>query len=98
MRKLAKTLSVEATAPYNHVQNKTDILDGVRQTLCALNSLIFGSLLPTTVGFTLPRRGEAERDFVRELELLINGLVAAAASGPGTAWPLRGPARRRRDR
>ncbi|WP_410605164.1 TetR/AcrR family transcriptional regulator C-terminal domain-containing protein [Amycolatopsis sp. lyj-90] len=192
MRKLAKTLGVEAMALYNHVQNKTDILDGiaervysgieradpdspwpervrvtalniyralarhpvvpmalatdeanpkslralqplddlvgalyeagfeddgVRQTLGALNSLIFGSLLLTTVGFTMPRRGESEReqadlhlrrvdpevlphfsraipalrsadperDFVRALELLINGLVAAAASGPGTA-------------
>ncbi|AUI59688.1 TetR/AcrR family transcriptional regulator C-terminal domain-containing protein [Amycolatopsis sp. BJA-103] len=192
MRKLAKTLGVEAMALYNHVQNKTDILDGiaervysgieradpdspwpervrvtalniyralarhpvvpmalatdeanpkslralqplddlvgalyeagfeddgVRQTLGALNSLIFGSLLLTTVGFTMPRRGESEReqadlylrrvdpevlphfsraipalrsadperDFARALELLINGLVAAATSGPGTA-------------
>ncbi|MBB5850644.1 TetR family transcriptional regulator [Amycolatopsis umgeniensis] len=137
MRKLAKTLGVEAMALYNHVQNKTDILDGiaervysgieradadspwperirvtalniyralarhpvvpmalatdeanpdslralqplddligalyeagfddggVRQTLGALNSLIFGSLLLTTVGFTMPRRGEAEQE------------------------------------
>ncbi|WP_037309830.1 TetR family transcriptional regulator [Amycolatopsis orientalis] len=192
MRKLAKTLGVEAMALYNHVQNKTDILDGIaervysrieradpaapwpervrvtvlniyrvlaehpvvpmalatdeanpnslqallpiddlvgalyeagfegdgiRETLGALNSLIFGSLLLTTVGFTTVRRGEAEqeqmdpylrrvdpavlphfsralpslaaadseRDFARALDLLISGLVAAAASGRGTA-------------
>ncbi|WP_409490794.1 TetR/AcrR family transcriptional regulator C-terminal domain-containing protein [Amycolatopsis sp. cmx-11-12] len=190
MRKLAKTLGVEAMALYNHVQNKTDILDGIaervysgieradpdspwpervrstvlniyralarhpvvpmalatdeanpnslralrpiddlvgalyeagfeddgiRQTLGALNSLVFGSLLLTTVGFTTPRRGKTEqedhylrrvdpavlpnfsraipaltagdpeRDFTRALDLLITGLVAAAASGPGTA-------------
>ncbi|MFC9252697.1 TetR family transcriptional regulator [Amycolatopsis thailandensis] len=192
MRKLAKTLGVEAMALYNHVQNKTDILDGiaervyrgieradpgspwpervrvtvlntyralaehpvvpmalatdeanpnspqallplddligalyeagfgddgVRQTLGALNSLVFGSLLLTTVGFTKARKGEAEReqdeqflrridpailpnfsraipalqahdpepDFIRALDLLISGLVSAAASAPGTA-------------
>ncbi|MEV7554312.1 TetR family transcriptional regulator [Amycolatopsis sp. NPDC089917] len=192
MRKLAKTLGVEAMALYNHVQNKNDILDGiaervyrgieradpgspwpervrvtvlntylalaehpvvpmalatdeanpnsqqallsfddligalyeagfdddgVRQALGALNSLVFGSLLLTTSGFTKARKDEAEReqeeqllgridpavlpnfsraipalkahdpepDFIRALELLISGLVAAAASGPGTA-------------
>ncbi|WP_414940259.1 TetR/AcrR family transcriptional regulator C-terminal domain-containing protein [Amycolatopsis sp. cmx-11-51] len=192
MRKLAKTLGVEAMALYNHVQNKTDILDGIaervyseieradpdspwqervrvtvlnsyralarhpvvpmalvtdeanpnslralrpindlvgalyeagfeddgiRQTLGALNSLVFGSLLLTTAGFTTQRRGETEqertdhylrridpavlpnfsralpvltaadpeRDFARALDLLISGLVAATASGPGTA-------------
>lgn len=190
MRKLAKTLGVEAMALYNHVQNKTDILDGIaervysgieradpdspwqervrstvlniyralarhpvvpmalatdeadpnslralrpiddlvgalyeagfeddgiRQTLGALNSLVFGSLLLTTVGFTTQRHGnteredhylrrvdpavlpnfsraipaltaaDPERDFTRALDLLITGLVAAAASGPGTA-------------
>ncbi|MFJ8912520.1 TetR/AcrR family transcriptional regulator C-terminal domain-containing protein [Amycolatopsis sp. NPDC102389] len=185
MRKLAKTLGVEAMALYNHVRNKTDILDGIaervysgiepadpgapwpervrvtvlniyralarhpvvpmalatdeanpnslralrpvddlvgtlyeagfeddgiRQTLGALNSLVFGSLLLTTAGFTTTRRGEAEqeqmdhylrridpavlpnfsralpalkaadpeRDFIRALDLLISGLVAAA--------------------
>ncbi|OXM53072.1 TetR family transcriptional regulator [Amycolatopsis alba] len=192
MRKLAKTLGVEAMALYNHVQNKNDILDGIvervyrgveradpgspwpervrvtvlniyralaehpavpmalatdaanpnslqallpfddligalydagfdddglRQALGALNSLVFGSLLLTTTGFTKARKGEAEReqeqqllrridpsvlpnfsraipalkahdpepDFIRALDLLISGLVAASTSGPGTA-------------
>jgi AcrR family transcriptional regulator len=192
MRKLAKTLGVEAMALYNHVRNKTDILDGiaervysgieradpgapwpdrlrvtvlnlyralarhpvvpmalvtdeatpnslralqpiedlvgalyeagfdddgVRQTLGALNSLVFGSLLLTTAGFATERRGEAEReqmdhylrridpavlpnfsralpalttvdperDFTRALDILIDGLTSAAASGPKTA-------------
>ncbi|MEV6908800.1 TetR family transcriptional regulator [Amycolatopsis sp. NPDC051071] len=192
MRKLAKTLGVEAMALYNHVRNKTDILDGiaervysgieradpaspwqervrvtvlntyralarhpvvpmalatdeanpnsvrallptddligalyeagfdgdeVRQTLGALNSLVFGSLLLTTIGFTLDRDGEAEqekrdrylrrvdpavlpnfsralpalsavepeRDFIKALDILVDGLTSAAASGRGTA-------------
>ncbi|KFU77949.1 DNA-binding transcriptional regulator, AcrR family [Amycolatopsis lurida] len=144
MRKLAKTLGVEAMALYNHVKNKTDILDGIaervysgiepadpaapwpervratvlnlyralarhpvvpmalatdeanpnslralrpvedlvgalyeagfeddgiRQTLGALNSLVFGSLLLTTAGFTTTRRDEAGQDlYLRRID------------------------------
>ncbi|RSM75623.1 hypothetical protein DL991_26345 [Amycolatopsis sp. WAC 01375] len=144
MRKLAKTLGVEAMALYNHVRNKTDILDGIaervysgiepadpgapwpervrvtvlnlyralarhpvvpmalatdeanpnslrslrpvedlvgalyeagfeddgiRQTLGALNSLVFGSLLLTTAGFTTTRRDETGQDpYLRRID------------------------------
>ncbi|RSN54259.1 hypothetical protein DMH01_35425 [Amycolatopsis sp. WAC 04182] len=144
MRKLAKTLGVEAMALYNHVKNKTDILDGIaervysgieaadpeapwpervrstvlnlyralarhpvvpmalatdeanpnslralrpvedlvgalyeagfeddgiRQTLGALNSLVFGSLLLTTAGFTTTRRDDAGQDpYLRRID------------------------------
>ncbi|RSM53175.1 hypothetical protein DMH03_38765 [Amycolatopsis sp. WAC 01376] len=144
MRKLAKTLGVEAMALYNHVRNKTDILDGIaervysgiepadpgapwpdrvrvtvlnlyralarhpvvpmalatdeanpnslrslrpvedlvgalyeagfeddgiRQTLGALNSLVFGSLLLTTAGFTATRHDETGQDlYLRRID------------------------------
>jgi TetR/AcrR family transcriptional regulator, tetracycline repressor protein len=35
MRKLAKTLGVEAMALYNHVANKTDILNGIADRVYA---------------------------------------------------------------
>ena len=79
MRKLAKELGVEAMSLYNHVANKTDLLDGMIE-------IVFGEIEAPTPGgdwkAELRKRAVSTRDALNRHRWAIGAMEGRTSHGP----------------